>query len=43
MYPYDSTSVFRALAAMGARGVYAEIEALANGYTDATLLFQKLG
>jgi SAM-dependent methyltransferase len=42
MYPYDSTSILRALAAMGARGVYAEIEALPNGYTDATFFFQKL-
>jgi hypothetical protein len=42
MYPYDSTSILRALAAMGVRGVYAQIEALPNGYTDATFFFQKL-
>jgi hypothetical protein len=41
-YPYDSTSILRILAAMGARDVYAEIEAQPNGHTDATLFFQEL-
>jgi SAM-dependent methyltransferase len=41
MYPYDSTSILRILAAMGARNVYAETEAQPNGHTDATFFFQK--